>query len=192
MKIKYKFIAILLIITMLLFSSGITYSIFNSESNLQTPDQQIAKFVFNTSVTNYIGLSLTDIKPGDTKEYLFSVSNTESENLSDITVNYQITVKTYHFMPITIELFKVDGLNNETLIMDCNEDYYSRNSSNELVCNSPMQLMSYANETLDNYKIKLTYSNEFNDESYADLVDYVDLEINSWQKLVEKQVTGNE
>lgn len=192
MKIKYKFIAILFMITMLLFGSGITYSIFNSGSNLQTASQQIAKFVFNTSVTDYIGLDLTDIKPGDSKEYLFSVSNSESKNLSDITVNYQITIKTYHFMPITIELYKIGELNAETLVMDCNEDYYSRNSSNELVCNSPMQLMSYATEALDNYKIKLTYSQEYSNDSYADLVDYIDLEINSWQKLAEKQVTSSE
>lgn len=185
MKIKYKLLLGLLLMVMLLLSSGITYSVFNSGSTLNTPDQQIAKFVFDTNVVDYIELNLTNINPGDKKEYLFSVSNSQSENLSNITVNYEITVKTYHFMPLTIELYKTDANNNETLIMDCNENYYARNSSNELICNSPTQIMSFSNEVLENYKIIVTFPSEYNNEIYANLVDYIDLEISSRQKLEE-------
>lgn len=186
MKIKYKFLLGLFIMIMLLLSSGITYSIFNSGSTLSTPDQQIAKFVFDTNVVDYIELNLTNINPGDTKEYLFSVSNSQSENLSNITVDYEITVKTYHFMPLTIELYKIDADSNETLIMSCNENYYTRNSSNELICNSPTQIMSFSSEVLDNYKIKVAFPSEYNSEAYANLVDYLDLEISSRQKLEEQ------
>lgn len=185
MRIKYKFLLGLFIMVMLLLSSGITYSIFNSTSTLTTQDQQIAKFVFDTNVTDYIELNLTNINPGDIKEYLFSVSNSQSENLSNITVDYEITVKTYHLIPLIIELYKVDSDNNETLLMDCNENYYTRNSSNELICNSPTQIMSFKNEVLDKYKIKVTFPSEYNNEIYANLVDYIDLEISSRQKLEE-------
>lgn len=180
MKIKYKVLVIMFLMTFALFGSGITYSIFNSKTNLITTDQKIAKFVFNANKVDYIELELTDINPGDIEEYLFSVSNTSSSNVSDITVDYQITVKTYHFIPLNIELYKIEG-DIENKIMTCDEKY-TRNENNELVCHSEIQNMSYDTEIVDNYKIRITFPMEYNDVSYANLVDFIDLEISSWQK----------
>ena len=103
------------------------------------------------------------------------------EVLSNVTLNYQIIIKTYHFMPLKLELYKVTE-DKEELIMTCDENY-SRNENNELVCNSPEQEMTYTKEAIDNYKIKAIYPNEFDGIEYSDIVDYIDVEIKSWQKL---------
>ena len=42
--------------------------------------------------------------------------------------------------------------------------------------------MNYTNPVLDNYKLVLEFPIEFNGEEYANLVDYISIEINSWQK----------
>lgn len=175
---KHKVLIILFILIAIFLGTGVTYSIFYSDSNINV-DQKIAKFVFESKQLNHLELNLNNLNPGSVEEYMFSVTNKE-EKLSNVTVEYQITIKTYHFMPLTIELYK-EG-ETEELIMNCDETY-SRNEFDELVCNSSIQTLSHNAETLDNYKIKVTFPSEYNSLEYTNLADFIDVEINSWQKL---------
>lgn len=175
---KVKMMIILSIIVLLLFTSGITYSIFKSDVNA-TANQKIAKFVFDAQELDSLELSLSNIYPGDVKEYNFSVTNSNESKVSNVTLNYQIIIKTYHFMPITIELYKGE---DTVPIMTCDETY-TRNSENELVCNSDTQEMTYNNNYLDDYQIKVTFPSDYNSENYKNLVDFIEVEINSWQKV---------
>jgi hypothetical protein len=42
--------------------------------------------------------------------------------------------------------------------------------------------MGYSVLKLDNYKLKVTFPSQYNGEVYSDLVDYINIEIKSWQK----------
>lgn len=181
MKRKYKLIIISSLLA-LFFGAGITYSIFTSNASLISADQNIAKFIFNSQALTELDISLTDLKPGDTKIYNFSVSNNYMEKISNVSIQYQMIIKTYHFIPITIQLYKVFGEDNEQLAFTCDETY-SRSSENELICNTPIFEMGYSSLNIDNYKIKIEFPSEYNTEEYSDLVDYINIEINSWQKL---------
>lgn len=176
---KYKILLVMFIMAMVLFSSGITYSIFTSSSNLNV-DQEIASFIFEAEKKDHLELNLTDLKPGVSKEYNFSVANNDSNTVSDVTIEYKIIIKTFHFMPLNIELYKIGE--KEELLMRCDESY-NRNASNHIVCNSDIQTMTYSEEMKDDYKLKVTFESAYNNEVYAELVDFIDLEINSWQKL---------
>lgn len=178
---KYKILLIIFILALLIFGSGITYSIFHSSSNLSSNDKDIAKFVFNTKSLDELELSLIDLKPGESKEYLFSVSNNYSGSISNVSVEYQMILKTYHLVPLNIELYSIDN-ETETLVLKCDESY-TRNSNNELVCNTPVSQMGYSSQELDNYKLKVTFPSEYNSSDYASLVDYINIEIKSWQKV---------
>ena len=175
---KHKVLIILFILITIFLGTGVTYSMFNSNSNVKV-DQKIAKFVFESKQLNHLELNLSNLNPGSNEEYLFSVTNKDNE-LSNVTVEYQITIKTFHFMPLDIELYKVGE--TEELIMKCDETY-SRNEKNELVCNSSIQTLEHTEETLDNYKLKVTFPSEYNSLEYTNLADFIDVEINSWQKL---------
>lgn len=164
----------------LVFCFGITYSFFHSSSTLTSTDQDIAKFVFNAENLNQIQLPLIDLNPGDNNEYAFSVSNNQLEQVSDVSIQYQMTIKTYHVVPLVIEIYKLDG-ELEELVLNCDETY-TRNADNELICNTPIQEMGYSSLILDNYKLKVSFPNQYNGEEYADLVDYINIEIKSWQK----------
>jgi hypothetical protein len=181
MKKKYKILLILIILILPIFCYGLTYSIFRSNATLDSNGNAIAKFIFNAESLDQFQLSLVDLKPGDNKEYPFSVSNNYSGKKSDVSVEYQISIKTYHLVPLIIKLYK---LNNdvEELILICDETY-TRNTKNELVCTTSIQEMGYASEKLDNYKIKVEFSSEYNDASYSDLVDYINIDMKSWQKM---------
>jgi len=181
MKLKSKILITLFILISVVFCVGITYSIFHSNSSLSSGDQNIAKFIFNAESSNQIELPLIDLKPGDSKQYAFAVSNSTSGSISNVTAEYQMTIKTYHLIPLAIKLYRLNG-ETEELIMTCDEGY-TRNSANELVCTTPTEVIGYSAEELDNYVLKVDFPSEYNSISYSDLVDYINIEIKSWQKL---------
>ena len=92
-----------------------------------------------------------------------------------------MTIKTFHLVPLNIELYKIDG-ETETLLITCDETF-SRNEDNELVCNLPIEELDYLKESKNNYKLRISFPKEYNDEIYSNLVDYIDIEIKSWQKV---------
>ena len=71
--------------------------------------------------------------------------------------------------------------NEETPLLTCEES--SRNTDNEVVCNTDVQTMDYKLNATDNYKLVIEFPEEYNDDSYTDLVDYIDIEIKSWQAI---------
>lgn len=177
-KVRLKIIIMLVCAIVLVCGSGITYSLFTSNTKL-IANQEIAKFIFNAAKTDLIELPIADLNPGDSVDYTFNVANTLDNATSEVTINYQMTIKTYHFMPLEIKLYKVTS-EEETLILTCDETY-SRNEDNQLVCNTENQKMSHDTEVLDNYKLEVIFPEEYNSEIYTDLVDYIDIEIKSWQ-----------
>ncbi len=174
---KYKILISLFIVMFFIFGIGITYSYFSSDATLSSVDQRIAKFVFDAETLDRLELPLIDLTPGQTEEYNFSISNGSSDLLSDVTIEYQLTILTPHFTPLIIELYK-----GEDLILSCDETY-SRNENNELVCNSPVQELSYEEENLDNYTLRVTFDGLYSDESFSNLIDYINIEIKSYQKV---------
>ncbi len=177
---KYKVVLILFLGIFILMLSGVTYSVFTSEATLDVEDQDLAKFIFQTERLDKINLNLVNMEPGKTLEYPFSVTNEDNGVVSNVSVLYELTLKTYHFMPLDIQLYKING-EEETLVMTCDESY-SRNANNELVCNTESFLMTHAVGVLDNYVLKVTFPTTFSSSLYADLVDFIDLEITSSQK----------
>ena len=177
---KCKKLIIIFIPLIILFFVGTTYSLFQSDASFRTEDEGIAKFVFNAESLNSLNLSLVNMMPGNTGEYDFAISNNDIDTTSEVTIEYQFTIKTYHFIPLVIKLYEVEG-ENETFIFECDETY-SRNDKNELICNSPVQSMPYSTKLLDNYRLKIEFPSEYDDLAYSDLVDFINVEVKSWQK----------
>ena len=174
---KRKVFIILILFSMIIGFTKITYSLFNSESYFLVDDMEIAEFIFDTKRTDHIELDFTDLKPGDINEFNFEVTNTKNNIITNVTTQYQITIKTFHFMPLLIELYK----GNE-LVMTCDEDY-SRNVDNALVCNSEIWEMGHNSTKTENFKIKVSFPMQYNSYDYTELVDYIDIDISSWQKI---------
>lgn len=169
--IMFGFLNILLV--------GVTYSFFTSNASFFA-NQDIAKFVFEAEETSTISVPITDLNPGDSTSYSFEVTNNVDDVVSQVTINYQCIIKTYHFMPLEIKLFKVGTA--EELILNCDETV-GRNNDNQVVCNSLVQEMPYDNKVSDKYRLDIKFPSEYNDEDYANLVDYIDIDIRSWQDI---------
>lgn len=178
---KKKLILIALLGILVTFLTGITYSLFNSRTTMISTNQGIASFIFEANNLDHIDLNLNGLVPGDNREYLFSVTNTnKKDKTSEVTVEYKLIIKTYHFMPLTINLYSVGE--EETLIGTCDETA-ARNADNELVCSMPIGMLRNTIEETDDYKLVISFPSEYNDASYSNLVDYINIEIESWQKL---------
>ena len=175
---KLNIIILLITAIVLVCGSGITYSLFTSSSRL-TANQEIAKFVFNATKTDVIELPISNLNPGSKSEYTFQVTNNIDNKRSDVSIKYQMIIKTFHFMPLEIKLYK--GNEVEPLLV-CDETY-GRNSDKELLCNSQIQTMEYKLNATDNYKLVIEFPEKYNDDAYMDLVDYIDIEIKSWQAI---------
>lgn len=178
---KKKLILIVTMIISVAFLSGVTYSFFNSAISLKSINQGIASFIFETNKVNFIDLEMNNLLPGDEHEYLFSVTNNKTNKISDVAIEYQIKIKTYHFIPLKINLYKIENL-EEKLVGSCDENS-SRNEANELICNMPIESFMKNQEAKDDYKLKIIFPSEYNDPMYSNLVDYIKVEIDSWQKL---------
>lgn len=178
---KKKIYLIIILIVLVTFFSGITYSFFHSNASATSSNQGIASFIFETNNLDHIDLNLNGLIPGDKKEYLFSVTNTKEEDTSEVTVEYKLSIKTYHFIPITIDLYKMNG-EKETFVGSCDETVL-RNSKNELICTMPVSTLTNSEKQTDDYKLKIEFPAEYNDVSYSNLVDYINIEIESWQKI---------
>ena len=177
---KYRIIIIAILFCLIVCFSKITYSLFQTESFFLLENMEIAEFIFETKRTDHIELDFADLKPGDIKEFNFQVSNTKDKNITNVTTEYQITIKTFHFMPLIIELYK-----DEQVVMTCDEDYslYLRNTDNALVCDSKIWQLEHNTSETEDFKIKVSFPKECNGYEYIELVDYIDLDISSWQKI---------
>ena len=178
MRKKTIIIFIITFINILLVS--LTYSFFLAKGSINI-DQKIAKFVFDAKQTDLISLPITSLNPGDSSIYNFQVTNTKTNIISDVNIDYQFVIKTYHFIPLDIKLYKSE-ITEENLILNCTENF-GRNGNNEVVCNSPVQKINFENTNLEDFQLQVTFPEEYNTEDFSELVDYIELEIKSWQSI---------
>ncbi len=179
-KNKKKTMIILFLLLSIVFGAGITYSLYSTEATVTTGQIGIANFIFNTSKTNLIELPVTDILPGENITHTFSVANNLDAVTSDVTVEYQIKFKTLHVIPLTYELVSMNGI--ETILFTCNE-LNTRNVDGILECETSVIDMVHGSTEVHNYELRVSFPSAYNDAIYANLIDYVDLEIDSWQKV---------
>ena len=83
---KNKIAIILILFSLTICFSTITYSLFSSETSFSVENKEIAEFIFETKRTNHIELGFDSLNPGDTKEFEFQVSNTKDNDITNVLV----------------------------------------------------------------------------------------------------------
>lgn len=189
---KYIYIIVgLIVLNLAIIVTKITYSSYFSSTSGKTESLSYAKINFNNEETTETSFSLGNLKPGDEIEYRFKVSNYKDGSGSDINIGYQLSIETYHFIPTTIELYKNNEETSlEELILTCDESN-ERNAENKIVCTSDIYTLDYKYQDEDNYLVKIIYNSKDSNqqtwsEEYADIADFIDIKIDSWQLSEEK------
>lgn len=184
---KYIYIVIgLIVLNIAVIALKSTYSSYSSTVSGKTENLTFAKINFNNEEVTETSFSLGNLKPSDEIEYQFKVSNYKNGSGSDLNIGYRLCIETYHFIPTVIELYKKSKETNQAeLILTCDESD-KRNIENKVVCESDIYTLNYKYQDEDNYLIKIIYNSKDQmqqtwSEDYADLVDFIDVKIDSWQ-----------
>lgn len=179
---KKKIILILLIAYILIFGVNTTYSMYNSSNNAEV-QLNFAKIIFNNEEIDSLSLPISDLIPGESLEYKFIVSNNKDGIRSEINIGYSINIETFKIIPVNIELYNIE---EEKPILSCDDKEFKRNTENKLICNTENFKLDFDNDNTENYILKISFDkyNENNDiwtEEYSELIDFIDIKINSWQ-----------
>lgn len=181
---KKKIILILVLIYILMFGIKTSYSLYNDSQKGKIEPLSFAKIIFNNEELTELTLPIDNLLPGNSIDYQFKIANNKDGNRSEITIGYNVIIETYHLIPINIDLYTDDGTN--TKILSCNEEEHQRNSQNKLVCSTEDNILPYNIDSTDNYKLTISFDETDKEgkpwsEEYIDLIDFIDIKINSWQ-----------
>lgn len=183
---KKCLIIVLIVINIVIIGFKSTLSSYFSTGSGKTKNLTFAKIVFNNKETSDLGLSLGNLNPSQVKEYTFQVSNYKDGAASETNIGYNISLETFHFIPTVIELYKKNEVTNDyEFVLSCDENS-KRNEENKIVCTSREYSLNYKKNQNDDFLVKVIYqSTNFNQEpwsdEYANLTDFIDIKIHSWQ-----------
>lgn len=154
------------IVTYLCLDTAGTFSKFISTSRAAT-GIGVAVPIFENSVET-LSVELDEMKPGSVKYYEFYVTNENDTSISDITLEYDISIERSTNLPLTFELYK-DNVNTNIL-------------STDLI--SAKYLMNHSVSSVHNYKLVIDWNSSYSDSEYQKLIESVDINIRAIQKIV--------
>ena len=159
---------------MLISVTGITYSLYTNFVKKEVPIS-LASFSVGVERKESIDIDLSDLEPGSTESYNFSVLNNIDESMSDVSISYNIIVKTGNYIPLDIKLYD----SNDNLVIDSLNG--SRIEDNELLFKSKDIIMPYSEQVKNDYRLEVVFPEEYNGEEFSGLVDYINLTIEASQ-----------
>lgn len=188
-KIMKKKIYILLgivAVNVLIFGITKAYSAYKTRTEGELAKLTFAKFVFQDQQKQEIGLNISDMIPGDSVSYDFSVTNNKDNVVSDVSIDYKIEVETLQLIPLMVNLYKVvDG--NKTLVLTC--DYNNKSTTTgKASCVTDVEKLDYREKSNVAYQIEVLYpdvnsSNESWGYEYANKYDYLYIKLDSNQSV---------
>lgn len=178
MRKKIRYLIFILIFTLIFYITKESYASFASQASSSADESNIsiAKFVVNNEYTNTLGYTISDLKPGNSKSFVFKVKNTLSGVTSDVTVKYKISIYSYEAIPLSYSL----KLNNT------GSDLLNCSVSGDAVCETNELTLAYNDNTEKSYTLSVgipatTSNNHYWDYSYGNNIDEVKVKIESWQ-----------
>ena len=171
-----KRILIIIIMFMLISVTGITYSLYTNMIKKEIPIS-LASFSVGVERKEALDIELSDLEPGSVNRYDFSVLNNVDENMSDVSILYNIVLKTGNYIPLDIKLY--DSSNN--ILFDSSKE--KSYEDNELMLKTEDIIMPYSNSVKNDYVLEVTFPEEYSGEEYSGLVDYINLTIEATQKI---------
>ena len=162
-KLILVFITIVLIY-IISFITGKTYSRYVSRV-VVSDTEEIAVPITDNNLDETLTFQLSDMIPGDTKTYNFTIKNYISDNITETKMNYSLRILKSTNIPVTIYLYKNDV---QTNVLDAN-----------LVSNN--NILGITTKTTDSYQLVIDWDDNETYDSYSGQTDYIDIVIESVQ-----------
>jgi len=156
----FNIFIIFLVSVILLQQPPKSYSKYQTSINSNNSDVEVASFVFLSSAQVDLPLTLNEsLYPGIYTEYYFTIQNYNNNIVSDINLSYTLKINKTNNLPIDVKIYKNDLLLN-----------LQENNSFDFQLNKNTK-------TLDNYKIVISWDENYDDFNYANLSDNISLSI---------------
>ncbi len=140
---------------------------------------EIAFYIINP-MTETQSLKMFDVKP-DGNDYIFNidVSNfSEDGTVSEVDLEYQLELITTTNIPVEYKIYlnnsETNDFNNKEIFQDEDGMYFFR-------FQTPAQNFQRNIEKTDHYQLVVTFPSSYNEETYQDLIDSVEVVINAQQ-----------
>lgn len=184
---KKKFLLFGLVLFLCLFLAvymlRIAYARYEVNAKLKS-DLNRALYIFETEKLEF-NLETGGLVPSETPYiYKFSVSNFNDEKVSELDLEYNVTVKTTTNMPITLEIYKLDDDANEgdNLVTGASRWVDVDSAIYNLYKVPDTYDMSLNVKTTDYFVIKINYPIEYkNSMTYEDTIENIDVILESKQ-----------
>lgn len=179
-KLKIELCIFMILLALLIFLVPYTLSRFKTEAR-STADMDIAFFAAKDTYTR-TNINLDDMEPGDVKEYTFSVSNTDGEHRTEVSLSYFVEIKATTNLPLDYELYLINSgidtpiVSEEEIISDDDGTYFK-------TLKTSSRFFDINNDYTDSYKLVITFPNEYVDHSYQGVAENVEITVNAKQIL---------
>lgn len=180
-KEKFKFfnkitLIILGILVLLLIIRGTMASFETNGSGKARAD--IAFYVLDVSRQTE-SLKISDIKPNDSDNvYTIDVSNYLNNKITDVDMEYSLSIRTTTNIPVTYSLYLNDDttniMSNRTLEKDSNGTYFYK-------YDSISKTFSHGVSRRDSYKLVINFSSKYKNYDYQGLIDSIEISVNAKQ-----------
>ena len=179
-RLKLEIILFFILLIILCFLIPFTLSRFRTEARGDAPID-VAFYLVNDTYTRQ-NITLDEMKPGDEKSYTFSVSNTDGTNRSEVTLEYEVVVRTTTNLQLEYELEEitsgedVDVVLSSNVVADEDGTYFK-----EIKTSS--ETFEYSNDRTKLYKLTIKYPETLKSHKNQGFCENIEIKILSKQKI---------
>ena len=179
-KLKIEIVLLMTLLLLLLFLVPYTLSRFKSEARSDV-SIDYAFFIVNDDY-NHKNITLTDMQPGDTYDYVFTVSNTDGEDRTEVTTSYYIDLRATTNLPYTYELYLIDG-NSETNIISSQETIQDDDGMYFKKMLTSSREFGFDTDETDTYRLVVKFLNDYKSFKYQGIAENIEINVNAKQVL---------
>ncbi len=179
-KLKIEIVLLLTLLLLLLFLVPYTLSRFKSEARSDV-SIDYAFFIVNDDY-NHKNITLTDMQPGDTYDYVFTVSNNDGEDRTEVTTSYYIDLRATTNLPYTYSLFLIEG-NNETNIVTSTDTIQDDDGMYFKQMLTSSREFGFDADEVDTYRLVVNFSTDYKSYEYQGIAENIEINVHAKQVL---------
>ena len=179
-RLKFELALLVILLFALLFLVPYTLSRFKTNASGDV-EIDVALFVVDDEY-DHEEITLNEMKPGDTNEYTFSVSNNKDGKRTETITGYNVTVTATTNLPLEYELYLINsGLNQS--IVDSNELAPDEDGTYFRKMITTAREFTFASDMTDYYKLIVKYPSSATSHKYQDTAENIEIRVDGKQVL---------
>lgn len=179
-RLKIEIVIFLILLAILCLLIPFTLARFRTEARGDAPID-VAFYLLDDTYTHQ-NITLDEMIPGDEKSYTFSVSNTDGTNRSEVTLEYELLIRTTTNLPLQYELYEVvsgsdtNAVSSSNIVTDDDGTYFR-----EIKTSS--KTLDYNSDQTKLYKLTVKYPAAQKDHKYQGVCESIEINVLSKQKI---------